>query len=1273
MTIRGELNRMLRSKPKQVSFEPPPPPPDPWDEMAWWEKGLDVLSRPNYASAAFAKSILTGQGNPFKEALKGFTGEKRTTYSDVLASAGMDKGLLRATIGFAGDVLLDPTTYLTAGAGAGAKITVGGVAKVLTKGGQAAHTTMAAAKAARLAELVPKLAQTNPAALERLLRVTGLTGIGKDLTPDLLAKVAGSRVATQSIGKVIEGKAVPAGMEALLGKGAKASDVVKPSQLRFMGAPIPGSAPVLQGIKAGAKGAYALAEKVPLVGKVFTGARVVAEKTKAAAKAVFSTSSGLPEFDRLVRQYADILDYKTMKVVNEYKTKIIQPMKALRAKDPRAYEAAMKEINVFLEGVVEKSVVNVPDEVKIAEATGKLNELTAKLVDMDAGIKRFEMGALQELTERSANRATEAAAAAKAENAASRAAYQQGPGELLKEIQSRGISRGGALSAAEFSANIPKALRKKAGQSVDQWIAELTRRGLLPPGANENDLYKLLVDLKRKPAKVAPADILANTPEPTLKRLPIETATKRAGLEAEIAAAKKGVEAIPPVKKTVAKVVAGKLPSHPAAAFAAQFIKQRFEDIWKAEQTGLALPPNKLEHYLPHYMRDEVRGAIIEVINSDARKIMRPEFLGSLTEATRRSTTGKVDEITLAHLIDSGHLDPSKVKAIMEARGVKMTGDDFLVFENDPIKIALNRELRSIRSLNAADMARDIMESPVFLKSKVKLGDTVSIRETLAQHPEHALFVPTKAFLENFRTAAEREALYLGKEKQLTGSFLQEIERVLLDDIAKSPVRAQIDAYILPREVAEHLAKAYSMQFDDKAIAEFFRTWDKMTGWWKTFATAPNPGFHVRNEISNLWQLMLGGVRTPDPLYKGLMVLAKKGEGVADVGAYKGQEVYQLAERYGILRTGFVGSDIGDLVRREVAPSANPFSVAGPLARWGSAVGTSFEDHARLALFIDQLAKGADPAAASMHVKKYLFDYRDLTKAEKGIFRRMIPFYTFTRKSIPLAIETALTKPGTMAALGKMQTAGEKNVEDPIPSKYVADWIKEGLGVPIRTSGGKTEFFLLKGWIPMAELTSIDVQQAFGMLHPAIKAPIEIAMNQNVFTGRQIEKFPGQKDKLLGVPMRAKASHLLRNIVFLQHVDRLFFQQALDPVGTPAAVLGFRTYAQDKVIQMRTRVYDLNGQIGDLKNIISMATKKYGAGSGITRQAEERLLVVHAERDRVKADLLVIDPTALTTKKPSATPKPKPLPTTMRGFRQSVDIKRLLSAPQPTQKRALGP
>ena len=343
--------------------------------------------------------------------------------------------------------------------------------------------------------------------------------------------------------------------------------------------------------------------------------------------------------------------------------------------------------------------------------------------------------------------------------------------------------------------------------------------------------------------------------------------------------------------------------------------------------------------------------------------------------------------------------------------------------------------------------------------------------------------------------------------------------------------------------------------------------------------------------------------------------------------------------------------------------------------RAGSWVGTKVEDVSRLALFIDGLEKGMDPAAAAYNVKKYLFDYTDLTKWEKGIFKRIMPFYTFTRKSIPLAFETLLTQPGKVLAMPKAIAAADANLEDPIGREYVSKFVRDGLGVPIRkTADGRTEFFLLKGWIPTADLTRMDMREFLGMLSPIIKAPIELATNTSLFMGREVERFPGEKQNVLGLSLQGKYANLLRNIIIVQEVDRLVFQQERE-LGDRAiqSLFGARTYAQDKVIQMRSRVYDLQKQMGELKNAIALATRKWGPDSDPARQAEQRLEQLTFERNNVKESLLKIDPEALSTKKEeSSTPKVPKLPTTIQGFRSRarIDLGDLLRKAEQAKRKA---
>ena len=123
--------------------------------MAWWEKGLDILQRTNFAAAGFAKALVQGR-NPYRAALAGLTGQERNTFSDALKAAGMDAGMARSALGFALDIVGDPLTYASFGVGAGVKGTVGAVAKTLTKTGAAAREANLLAKTAQAGRILAR-------------------------------------------------------------------------------------------------------------------------------------------------------------------------------------------------------------------------------------------------------------------------------------------------------------------------------------------------------------------------------------------------------------------------------------------------------------------------------------------------------------------------------------------------------------------------------------------------------------------------------------------------------------------------------------------------------------------------------------------------------------------------------------------------------------------------------------------------------------------------------------------------------------------------------------------------------------------------------------------------------------------------------------------------------------------------------------------------------------------------------------------------------------
>ncbi|RLC45765.1 MAG: hypothetical protein DRH57_07405, partial [Candidatus Cloacimonadota bacterium] len=104
---------------------------------SFFQRSIDFISRPLYASAGVSKAILKGE-NVGKEAWKGITGKEKETYSDVLGEMGVKNKWVKGGVGFALDVALDPTTYFGGSlikggakiAGKGAKIVGRGYGKI---------------------------------------------------------------------------------------------------------------------------------------------------------------------------------------------------------------------------------------------------------------------------------------------------------------------------------------------------------------------------------------------------------------------------------------------------------------------------------------------------------------------------------------------------------------------------------------------------------------------------------------------------------------------------------------------------------------------------------------------------------------------------------------------------------------------------------------------------------------------------------------------------------------------------------------------------------------------------------------------------------------------------------------------------------------------------------------------------------------------------------------------------------------------------------------
>jgi hypothetical protein len=181
------------------------------------------------------------------------------------------------------------------------------------------------------------------------------------------------------------------------------------------------------------------------------------------------------------------------------------------------------------------------------------------------------------------------------------------------------------------------------------------------------------------------------------------------------------------------------------------------------------------------------------------------------------------------------------------------------------------------------------------------------------------------------------------------------------------------------------------------------------------------------------------------------------------------------------------------------------------------------ESNARGAFFIDRILKGDTAEAAAELTKKVFFDYADLSQFERTVMKRMFPFYTFTRKNIPLQVQAVIHDPKRWI---KPIKAAERVLTDKDAPINMKEWQAESMGIPValekeKDGSLKSKIFILEYWMSQTNIANLNPKIAFDtatqMVSPMIKQPVEQVVNKNLWLGTPITTqsgMPGLIDRL---------------------------------------------------------------------------------------------------------------------------------------------------------------
>lgn len=1066
---------------------------------------FDIISRPNYAVANFVKGAV--HGNPdIKDFFSGLSGTQKTTFSKVLEEAGMPPSAGRAALGFGLDVAADPVSYIPVG-GAASKIAS------LVKGSTKESVVPTLSK---LQQVLNKGEPVNP-------ELFGLSGKVKAKVPTALLPAIDKTPTPVKLPKDVLAPELPSSTKIPVGQQlplelpgvptkynlppaiekviAESAPKEVKGQLAF-NLPKETAAEIVT--KIASNDSSAILKTMPRPGVAFE------PRHQAAADEIIKNFDPAKATAQINQKFPDTLNAK-QQVKLYYRA--IDAAKRM-AKKPEWVASHANKIYAAVEKTMQERGfvprIGTGENVKLSDVIQQMGgaQQAKQVLDhfaRDVTPDSPVYDAIQGLRAANAIDESKSVKFIADKVAESKAAIEN----------SGALSDAGVKNFNEFLKNFGK----KAASSVEISPASVQATHKLIDYITNSGKTSAQVAIEQK------------------ARMIDEIVSKGRGSRVELnGAVTRGLESN-----------LGRLPTWVADQnHAVEFFMGRVATWWGQKD----LRPFSLNAIGSSAATAAARGQVLHSLFKDYNQLQRHEALGIVQgyrQATSPETARLADEVTkmMSNLVGT-------------ARGNSVI-----------LRSAIDRDLLN-KWMRTYKIGFDFTNGKVKdITGKIidysKGTDWLNSWKTavVTSDPEQFLFKLQQAM----EQATREKALFdeLGERfaaKVPGGSFRTKLDGYpylegyyFTDDIAKQLPRV-IKDWTHPTTLSNPLMKHY----------------DKLLSMWKSGVTIYRPAHHLRNLIGDAYLGWMDGVNTVRPYIlaarvqrtlKGMyptlsdvdklveLGVASRNMGTPKVGEiifrnksgvpFTAEQIAAVAHQKGLLEHARTIEDIIDL------SNTGRFQPFGGKVQGAARSASELISHnSRLAHFIDKVIKSRGSnlsdifEQASRRARKWHPTGLDLTDFERKVLRRIIPFYSWLRKSTPLLIEGLVMHPGKAVTISKLYGSIQESQgidtpgrADPFPvDQMFPSWLRaEGLG-PL----GKPDSFLGKlsnqdpsgyvmlgqGLNPLTQLMS-QVQQPgqtlLSGLTPVAQVPLALSTGTNLFTKAPIsgpDAAPGAMQEYIG-------------------------------------------------------------------------------------------------------------------------------------------------------------
>ena len=241
-------------------------------------------------------------------------------------------------------------------------------------------------------------------------------------------------------------------------------------------------------------------------------------------------------------------------------------------------------------------------------------------------------------------------------------------------------------------------------------------------------------------------------------------------------------------------------------------------------------------------------------------------------------------------------------------------------------------------------------------------------------------------------------------------------------------------------------------------------------------------------------------------------------------------------------------------------------------------LGTHLENNVRVANWLGNIDKGMNETNAMRRSIMRHFDYDDITEFERNWLRNVMPFYTWQRKNIPLMISSLFEDPARFDMFTFDVMRNIEEISNDWADQETPDYFSEINAVRLPMLYNQKPVYL-DSQLPFQDLQGITKKGVMGSLSPFIKATSEWFPDRdiNLMTGGTVARFKGEDARGLlgGLDVMSRETESAAEIAFppfgkINRIIRAAKEKdeggvaALNVLGSP---FGFRINDVRSVVQ----------------------------------------------------------------------------------------------------------